>query len=221
MRPTFRGIFHLLARVKVNGKEHIPAKGAYLVAMNHVSIYDPPFLAAFWPTTPEVIGAAEIWAKPGQATVVRMYGGIQVHRGQYDRQLIETMLAALQAGRPLVIAPEGGRSHFPGMRRARPGIAYLVERTGLPVIPVGVVGTTDDFFSRAIHGERPLLEMNVGQPIHFGADQLVDGEPAHPAAMRAMRQQNTDFIMYRIADLLPDEYRGVYAQPINDRETSQ
>jgi hypothetical protein len=86
---------------------------------------------------------------------------------------------------------------------------------------VGIVGTTDDFFSRAIHGERPLLEVNVGHPIHFEAGQSANDKPAPAAAMRAMRQQNTDFIMYRIADLLPDEYRGIYARPINDSQTSQ
>ena len=49
LKTLFRGIFHLLARVKITGQENIPYGSPYLVAINHVSIFDPPFVAAFWP----------------------------------------------------------------------------------------------------------------------------------------------------------------------------
>jgi 1-acyl-sn-glycerol-3-phosphate acyltransferase len=55
-----------------------------------------------------------------------MWGGIQVHRGEYDRALFDKVLAALRSGYPMLIAPEGGRSHKPGLRQAKPGIAYIV-----------------------------------------------------------------------------------------------
>jgi 1-acyl-sn-glycerol-3-phosphate acyltransferase len=204
LRPTFRGIFHLLARVRITGKENVPQNGAYLIAMNHVSIFDPPFIVSFWPKCPEAIGAVEIWSKPGQGVLARLFGGIPVHRGQYDRQLIEQMMAVLGSGRPLLIAPEGGRSHTPGLRSGLPGIAHAMDLARVPVVPVGITGTTDDFFNRAIHGERPLLEMNIGTPMILPP---IEGSGER---RRLARQRNVELIMHQIAFLLPEEYRGVY-----------
>lgn len=205
LRPVFRGIFHILSRVRVNGLENVPKGEAYLIAFNHVSLFDPPLLVAFWPEAPEAAGASDLWSRPGQNVLVRMYGGIQVHRGQYDRKLFQDALSVLEAGRPLVIAPEGGRSHTPGMRRGLPGIAYITDLAGVPVIPVGVVGATDDFFTVAIRGKRPTVEMNIGKPLHLPRLSSM-GMKRQDA-----RQHNTDLIMGHIAELLPIEYRGVYA----------
>lgn len=205
IRPVFRLIFHILANIRIRGLENVPNQGAYIIAINHVSLYDPPFVIAFWPKCPEAAGAVEIWSKPGQSTLARLYGGIQVHRGQYDRQLIDTISRALMSGRPLVIAPEGGRSHQPGMQRGLPGVAFIMERLHVPVVPVGIVGTTDDFFQKAIHGKRPLLELNIGKP--FTLPPIQDSG----AARRMARQSHIDEVMYRIADLLPLEYQGIYA----------
>jgi 1-acyl-sn-glycerol-3-phosphate acyltransferase len=205
LKVIFRGIFHTLARVKIIGKESIPYDKPYVVAMNHVSIFDPPFAAAFWPEQLEIIGAADVFDKPGQGQLLRLYGVIPVHRGDYDRELIEKIVRILRSGLPLLIAPEGGRSHVTAMRRAKPGIAYIVERTKVPVLPVGLVGTTEDFWQRARRGERPALEMRIGKPI------TLPEIPSKGAGRHEARQSNADLVMRHIAGLLPEEYRGVYA----------
>ena len=205
LRPAFRLLFHILSPVTIAGRENVPKKGAYLIALNHVSSYDPPFIVAFWPTAPEAAGAVEIWERPGQSILARMFGGIQVHRGQFDRQVLEKMIAALQSGRPLVIAPEGGRSHTPGMRQAEPGVAYLADKAGVPVIPVGIVGTTDDYAEKAFRFKRPPLEMRIGKPMRLPP---VEGKGV---ARHRSLQANADILMREIAALLPPEYLGVYA----------
>ena len=86
LRPIFRSIFYVLSRVRITGLENVPTSGAYLIAFNHVSIVDPPLVTAFWPVAPEVMGAVEVWGRPGQSLLARWYGGIPVHRDQYDRQ---------------------------------------------------------------------------------------------------------------------------------------
>jgi 1-acyl-sn-glycerol-3-phosphate acyltransferase len=130
---------------------------------------------------------------------------IPVHRGDYDRSLFTRLISILKSGRPLLIAPEGGRSHDTAMRRAKPGIAYIVEKTGVPVLPVAIVGTTEDFWQRARRGEKPLLEMRIGKPITL-PPVTTRGSDKHEA-----RQQNADLVMSHLAGLLPEEYRGVYA----------
>lgn len=206
IKAFFRGVFHVLGRVKVIGREHIPYGKPYVVAMNHVSIFDPPFVGSFWPEQLEIIGAADVFDKPGQGQVLKIYGVIPVHRGDYDRALLMKIVRIIKAGYPLLIAPEGGRSHVPAMRRAKSGIAYMVEQTGVPVVPVGLVGTTEDFWQRARRGERPQLEMRIGKPITL-PEITVKGNERHE-----MRQANSDLVMRHLAGLLPEEYRGVYAE---------
>ena len=205
LKVVFRGIFRLFARVKISGKENLPYGKSYVVAMNHVSIYDPPFVAAFWPEQLEIIGASDVFEKPGQGQILKAYGVIPVHRGDYDRVLFTKIISVIKAGFPLLIAPEGGRSHVPGMKRALPGISYIVEQTHVPVVPVGVVGTTEDFWQRARRGKRPLLNLCIGKPITL-PEITEKGTEKHEA-----RQRNVDLVMNMLAGLLPEEYRGVYA----------
>jgi 1-acyl-sn-glycerol-3-phosphate acyltransferase len=199
-------LFHLLSRVHLSGLEHIPNQGPYLIAVNHVSLFEPPLVLAFWPVAPEAVGAAEIWERPGQATLARLYGGIPVRRGEYDRRLLDTMLKVLESGRPLLIAPEGGRSHQLGMRRALPGVAYVIDKAQVPVVPVGIAGTADDFLLRALRAERPPLWMRVGPVLRL---EPVAGRGE---ARRAGLQENADRVMACIAALLPPEYHGYYAR---------
>ncbi len=209
-RPFIRLVFGLILRIlspiRILGRRNVPRGKPYIVAMNHVSLFEAPFVAAFWPEQLEVMGAVDVWSRPGQNILARMWGGIPVHRGDYDRALFDKVLAALRSGYPLLIAPEGGRSHKPGMKLAKPGVAYLVEQSGMPVIPVGIVGTTDDFFHKASKGKRPLLEMRIGKPLNLPP---VEGKGE---ARRASRQRNADLVMRTIAGLLPEDYRGVYAE---------
>ncbi len=203
-KPVFRGIFHLLARIKVTGVKNVPYGKPYVVAINHLSLFDPPLALAFWPEMVEAMGAVDIWHKPGQGQLVRLYHVIPVHRGEYDRELFDKVLSVLASGRPLLLAPEGGRSHSIGMKQAKPGVAYIIEKAGVPVVPVGIVGTTDDFFKKAIKGERRLLEMNIGKPF------LLPSVSGKGEEKREGRQKNADLVMSKIAALLPAEYRGYY-----------
>ena len=206
VKPIFRAIFHAIADVHIHGRENIPLGTPYVAAMNHVSIFDPPFVGAFWPEDIEIIGAEEVFHKPGQGLVLKAYGVIPVHRGDYDRTLFTRIIHIINSGAPLLIAPEGGRSHVPAMQRAKPGISYIIEQTGVPILPIGLVGTTPDFWSRAMRRERPRLEMRIGKPFRLPEIQ------ARGADRHTLRQNNADLVMSYLAGLLPEEYRGVYAE---------
>jgi 1-acyl-sn-glycerol-3-phosphate acyltransferase len=210
LRPVIRSIFHVLGSVKVFGAENVPLGKPYVIAINHISIFDPPLSVSFWLEEPEVIGASDVFAKKGQGQLLKMYGVIPVHRGDYDRALLEKILLILGSGRPLLLAPEGGRSHEKAMRRAMPGVGYIIEHAQVPILPVGLAGTTDDFWQRSKlyfqgRGEKPELEMRIGKPIQFPPITQKGAE------RRAARQHNADLVMRHIAGLLPEEYHGVYA----------
>ena len=118
---------------------------------------------------------------------------------------MQRVITVINAGYPLLIAPEGGRSHITAMQRALPGIAYIIEKTDVPVVPAGLVGTTDDFWQRAKRGEKPQLEVRIGKP--FSLPSITE----KGVARRDARQQNADLVMQHVAGLLPKDYRGVYA----------
>lgn len=203
-KTAIRWLFKLISSIKVVGLENIPRGRPYVAAINHVSLYDPPLVLSLWPEMLEAVGAVDVFERPFQGDLLRIYGVIPVHRGEYDRVLIDTMLAILRAGRPLMIAPEGTRSHESGMTRAKPGVGYILDEARVPVVPVGLVGTTDDFLKKALRLARPCVEMRIGKAFSLPP---IEGTGA---ARRAARQHNTDLVMQHIAALLPPEYRGVY-----------
>jgi 1-acyl-sn-glycerol-3-phosphate acyltransferase len=205
MRAIAQFLFIILGRVKVMGRENIPHDPPYVVAVNHISIFDPPFAMAFWPRILEAVGASNVFDKPFQGQLLKLYRVVPVHRGEYDRELIDSILAILHSGYPLMIAPEGGRSHATAMRRAKPGIGFILNEARVPVIPVGIVGTTGDFMKNGLSFHRNTLELRIGKPFTLPP---VEGRGE---ARRAARQRNADLVMQHIAGLLPPEYRGVYA----------
>ena len=204
-KPVFQGLFHVLARIRIVGRENIPFGKPYLVTFNHISIFDPALVVACWPEMLEILGASDVWEKPGQGQLARLYHAIKVHRGEYDRVVFDKALNVLESGLPLLMSPEGGRSHITALRRAKPGLAFIIEKARVPVVPVGVIGTTDDFLARALRGERPVLEMRIGASLFLPP---VEGKGEQ---RRESRQRNADLVMAHIAGLLPQEYRGVYA----------
>ena len=72
-------------------------------------------------------------------------------------------------------------------------------------MPLGLIGTTEDFWQRAKRGEKPPLEMHIGKPVTLPA-LTTKGTDKHEA-----RQRNADLVLSYLAGLLPEEYRGVYA----------
>ena len=204
-RVFFRNLFRLLSRVQVNGVENIPGEGAYVIAVNHVSIFEPPLITSFWPHSIEVAGAVEILERPIQSQIMRLYGTIPVHRGRFDRQSLNAMVGRLKAGRPILLFPEGTRSRKPGLQQASTGVAYIAAKAGVTVLPVGIAGTAilaDEI--RKFH--RTQLLMSVGEMIELPEI------PWRSAERKEILRQQTERIMHAIAELLPRAYRGIYAR---------
>ena len=85
MRPAFRALFHILGKVELNGMDKIPDHNRYVIAFNHVSMVEIPFIAAFWPTPFDIIGADVVWQRSGQNIVAVLWSAIQVNRTEFDR----------------------------------------------------------------------------------------------------------------------------------------
>lgn len=199
-----RLIFRIGCRLHVSGLENVPPYGSYLIVMNHLATYDPPLLMAFWPQAPEAVGAANMFDVPFVGNIIRAYGTLPVHRGEFDRTVLEKALTVLRSNMPLVIAPEGGRTHKAGMREAKPGTAYLALKANVPIVPAGMTGT-ELLMPSWKSFRRPALTLNIGKPF-----RLPEAPPDRRDRHERLNEYTT-LIMRRIAELLPPEYRGVYA----------
>lgn len=134
---------------------------------------------------------------------MRLYGGIPVSRGEVDRAMLSELMRRLKAGLPALLFPEGGRSHLPGLRQGQLGVAYAASKANVPVIPVGLTGThhgKEDW----LQFRRPRVEITIGQAINL--PPAPEGGPER----RAFLKTQTERIMRAIAQLLPENYRGIY-----------
>jgi 1-acyl-sn-glycerol-3-phosphate acyltransferase len=202
--PILKMIFRLISRVEVYGFENIP-DDPYILVFNHVSLFEAPMIVAHWPSTPEVLGASDVWERPGQNILAHLYGGIPIDRGVVDRTALHRAVAAVQSGRSLIISPEGTRSKKPGMQIGKSGITYILDKTKVQILPVGIVGSTPDFLSNALKGKKPSATVRVGEPFLLPELNLSGDSNAE------IRQKKVDYVMKKIAELLPPEYRGYYA----------
>ena len=204
IRKTGRFLYNHFAQPEIIGTENIPNEGSYLITINHLSVFDPPFVIPFWPTAPTPLGAVELWTERGKALLLRMYGAIPIDRDRYDRTALERVVLTLKSGTPVLIAPEGRITRVPGMRQAKLGVAYILEKARVPIIPVGIVGGTPEFLDRALRGEKPKIKMKIGPPYHLPYDRV-----AHLPKKQAY-QALSDYVLAKVAAMLPEEYRGYY-----------
>jgi len=202
-RPLFRFLFQTLTRIEIHGRENIPASGSYLVTPNHISIYEPPLLAAFWPRELEIAAAAEVLDRPLQSQIMRLYGTVLVHRNRLDRSLITALLERLAEGLPVLIFPEGERTRHPGLITGNLGAAYLAAKSGVAILPVGIEGTYQ-LGERMRQLRRPRVRVRIGQPLSFPALDL------RSSGWKEALKARSEEIMQAIARLLPIDHRGVY-----------
>jgi 1-acyl-sn-glycerol-3-phosphate acyltransferase len=164
-RGAVVGVFRLYWRVRIVGGDHVPAAGAFIVAPVHRSNVD--FIAAAMVTTRRVrfLVKHTVWKVAPLGWAVGAMGAIPVERGTADRAALRTVEAALRAGEPVVIFPEGTRQSGATVRDLFDGVAYVSQKTGAPIVPVGIAGTAEAMpaGSRWIRPAR--VTVVIGEPV--------------------------------------------------------
>lgn len=203
-RPLFGLIVRLIARVRVQGVERVPARGPLVLAFNHLGHLDPFLLYLTLPTPPEFIGLADLLNVRVVGWAFRQYGALAVRRDEFDRQVLERAMALLDAGLMVALAPEARQSRTGQLERARTGVAYLAMKCGVPVVPVAITGTK-------FAGKRLVRRLRrVDLSITYGAPMSLPPLPRGGAERKAALREQADRIMQEIAALLPEGVRGVY-----------
>lgn len=200
MTGAMRGALWLLARWRVERQGSLPS-GPLIIVANHMSLADPPLLAASLPRRVRFLAKRELFSIPLVGLAVRLYGAIPLSREAVDRQALARAEAWLVAGGALALFPEGTRSRDAILRQGRPGVGYLALRTGAPLVPVAITGTEGLLRPWRLL-RRPLITVRVGEPFTVG--ERVE------RPQKQETQACTDAIMIRVAALLPEARRGTY-----------
>lgn len=207
---TFRFLFRVLTRVTVIGREHLASQGGYIVASNHLSTIEVPLVYLIIPRD-DVSGlvAKKHQKNPFFRLLVNAFNGIWLNREEADAHALRAARDHLRKGGVLGLSPEGTRSPTGALISAKTGVAFLADQAGVPIVPVGVSGTYQAT-AKILTLRRPKITVRFGEPFTL--------PPIDRKNKEASLQKNTDEIMCRIAALLPDEYRGVYAEKQRTKE---
>jgi 1-acyl-sn-glycerol-3-phosphate acyltransferase len=212
LRSIIRALLGLIGRFEIRGRENIPPTGGIVISSNHIGILDIIMVYFAIDRTDLFIPVAEKWEKIGW---IKWLGGqlnfLFVDRYNPDLKALRKMIALMENGKCLVIAPEGTRSRTGALIEGRPGVAYLAARSGFPVIPVAITGTED----KVVLGNVKRLRKS---PITLTAGKPFVIPPLPKTDRDAALKSYTDEIMCQMAALLPERYRGVYAEHPRLRE---
>lgn len=214
MRSTLRWVLHFLFRVltrlTVSGVENIPEEGGCLLTGNHLGLIDGPLIFSLIPRN-DATGLVALKHKknPIIRFIVEGADGIWIDRKRTDFGALKKARAHLKAGGLLGIAPEGTRSPTHALIQAKPGVAFLADKSGAVILPLATTGS-EASLKKIFTFQRPRVHVRFGEPYRLPPLDRNDKD-------EAMRH-NTDEIMCRIAAMLPEQYRGVYTDHPRTRE---
>lgn len=208
--PILRAVMHLLRRIfifnglHVEGLDRVPRRGPVLVVGNHIASLDPPLTGALIKRFDVYYMAkSEYFEKRLQRWIFKAYNAFPVVRHSPDRNSLKQALRVLRDGHVLMMYPEGTRSEDLQVHRPYAGAGFLARKSGAPIVPV------------AVWGSEGVLPKGASWPRHDSDVHIVFGDPFQLPERNADgtpmdHQQSADYMMARVAAMLPERYRGVF-----------
>jgi 1-acyl-sn-glycerol-3-phosphate acyltransferase len=210
LRLVLRSLMRLLWRVRVEGVENVPRAGGFVLASNHLSFIDSVLIPVVVPRRVAFLAKAEYFEGRGVRGLLsrwwfRGLGAVPVRRGSHGEAMasLHVALGVLREGDGFGIYPEGTRSRDGRLYRGRTGVAWLALASGVPVVPVGVIGTDR---VQPVGARIPRI---APVTVRFGAPLVVEPYESLPAG--AARRRMTDDVMDAVATLSGQEVAAGYA----------
>lgn len=155
----------LYTRMSINGREHIPESGPFILAPIHRSYVDTPIAGCVTSRRMRFMGKDSMWKIGWVGKLFSALGAFPIHRGSVDREAMKRSLAALEAGDGLVLFPEGERKSGPAVQPLLDGAIYLAVKAGVPIIPVGIGGSEAVMPKGAKFVYPKKVHIEIGPPI--------------------------------------------------------
>jgi 1-acyl-sn-glycerol-3-phosphate acyltransferase len=182
---------------------NVPAQGPLILITNHVNLLEMPIIYShLQPRHLHGLVLAARWNNPILHWGLNAVEAIPLERGGINMEAMRKAFDLLKLERILIIAPEGTRSYHGRLQDGHPGIIPLALKSGAPLLPIGYYGG-ENYLQNMKRLKRTDFHLAVGKPFRLDAR----GE----AVTREMRAQMVDEIMYQLASVLPEPYRGKYS----------
>jgi 1-acyl-sn-glycerol-3-phosphate acyltransferase len=164
-RAVVLSVCKVVFRVRVTGRDRVPPRGAYIVAPSHRSIFDIPFAAFITTRSIRFLAKDDLFVNPVARWFFESLGAVKVERGTADRGALRALEAALVAGKPVAIFPEGTRKSGDQITELFDGAAYLAVKLGVPIVPVGIGGSEHILPKGKVFPRVHRVAVSVGRPI--------------------------------------------------------
>lgn len=165
VRGSLAVFMRLYNRLHVEGREHLPATGPFVLAPVHRSYIDTPIAACVTSRRMRFMGKDSVWKFRPVGWMASMLGAFPVTRGSADREALRRGVAVLEAGEPLVLFPEGERKSGPLVQPMFDGAVYIAAKAGVPIIPVGIGGSESVMPKGAKLWYPQRVHVIIGEPI--------------------------------------------------------
>jgi len=193
----------ILCRIDAPDIHKVPPRGPLIAFSNHTGQLEVAVMFAQLQPRP-ITGWVKIesWDNPFLRWLFNLWGAIPVKRGEADTSALRKAMEAIQQGCIFGVAPEGTRNITGRLRHAHPGVVMLAILSRAPLLPIAHWGG-EDFRKNLARLKRTDFHIRVGKPFCLKVEGI--------KMTREIRQQIADEMMFRLAELLPPEYRGEYA----------
>ncbi len=200
-----------LCKLHMDGVENVPLSGGFLLASNHFAGLDTVVKGFACPRQIHYMAKKDLFEiNAFAAWFFPTFGVFPIDRARLDLKALEQAVSLVESGRVVGIYPEGTRSRTGKLGRGKTGVARIAMSTGVPVVPVMSLGG-QHLFSGILRWGRPTITVKFGKPLQLHGD----------AQKSAEARRETSRIMYAIAELLPPDHRGVYADIPNVHENAE
>lgn len=191
-RVVLPPVLWFMARWRVEGRGNVPARGPFILALNHNSLLDAGFAQVACPRTVHTMTKSSQFRAPVSRWLLSGLQAFPVRRYRVDPQAVRTVLRLLGEGRGVGIYPEAERSWDGRPQPFRRGAIRLILKAGVPVVPCGITGTYHVWPRWTGRPVRGVVTVRFGAPLVFGRhDTSKEREGAFEGAESALRRALT------------------------------
>jgi 1-acyl-sn-glycerol-3-phosphate acyltransferase len=129
--------------LRVIGVDRLPKRGGVLLVANHQSFLDPVCIGCGRPRHFHYLARKTLFTHSISGWILRRLNSVPIDQEGIGIEGIRNIIGRLEAGHPVLVFPEGERTHDGKMQPLKAGIALLFKRVKVPIVPVGIAGAYD------------------------------------------------------------------------------
>lgn len=190
-------------RVRCHHRERIPATGGFLLLSNHQSFLDPPLCGMVVPRRINYLARETLFKNPLFGFLIRSFDAIPIDREGLGIGGLKETLRRLKRGEIVLLFPEGTRSPDGEIQPLKPGFSALVDRGGVPIVPMAIDGAHEAFPRKAKLPRPAVIHLVIGEPIACDDARKLDDRELVALVECRLRELHAEARRYRLAAIRP------------------